>query len=79
MLPSRQKNNLKQLGFICLNSDRRGNYWFKIAKNFDHALAVSISSLEDLMDELPGDENSQKIDTINRTYRKLSGMLEEQG
>ena len=75
---SRQKNKSRQLGFISLNSDNRGNYWFKAVRNFDHALSLSLSSLEDIMDEIPENGNTERIDKINTTYRKLTNILEEQ-
>ncbi len=75
---SRQKNKSRQLGFLSLNTDSRKNYWFKAVRNFDHALSVSIASLEDLMDEIPENGNTERIEKINITYRKLNDILEGQ-
>ena len=76
---SRQKNKSRQLGFVSLNSDSRGNYWFKSLKSFDNALAITLSSLEDFMDEFPENSgNEEKIEKINKVYRRLNNILEEQ-
>ena len=70
------KKKPKQLGFISLNTDSRGNYWFKVVKNFDAALTTSLSSLENFIDELSENDN-WKIEKINKIYRKLTDIFEE--
>jgi hypothetical protein len=76
---SRQKSKSRQFGFVSLNSDSRGNYWFKSLKSFDNALAITLSSLEDFMDEFPeNSSNEEKIEKINKVYRQLNNILEEQ-
>jgi len=70
------KNRPGYLGFISLNTDARGNYWFKVVKNFDFALTTSLSSFENFMDEL-SDHDNEKIEKINRIYRKLTAIFEE--
>ncbi len=70
------KKRPKQLGFISLNTDSRGNYWFKVIKNFDYALSASLSSLEDFMDTISENDN-EKIEKINKIYRKLTNIFEE--
>ncbi len=75
---SRLKNKSRQLGFISLNTDGRGNYWFKIVKSFDFALSASLESLVVFMDEIPENRDMFKIDKINNIYRKLTDILEDQ-
>ncbi|MCL2705225.1 MAG: ATP-dependent RNA helicase [Spirochaetaceae bacterium] len=64
------------LGFISLNTDSRGNYWFKVAKNFDFALTTSLSGFDSFMAELSEHDN-EKIEKINKIYRKLTAIFEE--
>ncbi|MCL2294272.1 MAG: ATP-dependent RNA helicase [Spirochaetes bacterium] len=69
------KNRPSQMGFVSLNTDSRGNYWFKIVKNFDFAINTSLLSFETIIDELPEDDN-EKIEKINKVYRKLTDIFE---
>ncbi|MCR4742542.1 MAG: ATP-dependent RNA helicase [Treponema sp.] len=46
---AKQKN--REYGFICLFTDGKGNYWFKVSRGFTTALTESHSSLEILIDE----------------------------
>lgn len=72
------KKKAKRLGFISLNTDNKGNYWFKVSKGFDNALTTSLGSLENLMDEIPQESNLDKIDKINEIFRKLNFILDKQ-
>ncbi len=74
--PAKKKG--KQLGFISLNTDNRGNYWLKVSKSFDNALATSIGSLDNLMDELPDSTDSGMIEKISSIYRRLNFILDKQ-
>ena len=74
--PAKKKG--RQLGFITLNTDNRGNYWFKVSKGFDNALTSSIGSLENLMDELPDGTKNDTIEKINSIYRRLNFILDKQ-
>jgi ATP-dependent helicase HrpA len=49
-----RKKKSKKLGFLALFSDRQGHYWFKCVKGFHSALSESLSSLENLADEVAG-------------------------
>ena len=71
-----QKKRQGQLGFISLNTDSSGNYWFKIVKNFDFALTTSLSSFENFIDELSEHDN-EKIEKINKIFRKLTDIFVE--
>ena len=46
---AKQKN--REYGFICLFTDGKGNYWFKVSRGFTTALTESHSSLEILVEE----------------------------
>ena len=72
------KKKGKQLGFITLNTDNKGNYWFKVSKGFDNALTSSIGSLENLMDELPDGTKTATTEKINSIYRRLNFILDKQ-
>ena len=72
------KKKGRQLGFITLNTDNRGNYWFKVSKGFDNALTSSIGSLENLMDELPEETKTATTEKINSIYRRLNFILDKQ-
>ncbi|MDR2746339.1 MAG: ATP-dependent RNA helicase [Treponema sp.] len=65
----------KSLGFICLFTDGGGNYWFKCSRGFHTSLNESLSSLENLIDELGEDVDVAKKHIVNQVYRRLSDYL----
>jgi HrpA-like RNA helicase len=65
----------KQLGFICLFTDGKGNYRFKCSRGFHTSLNESLASLESLIDEMGGEVDMEKKHIVNQTYRRLSGYL----
>jgi RNA helicase HrpA len=65
----------KSLGFICLFTDGEGNYWFKCSRGFHTGLNESLSSLENLIDELGEDVDVTKKHIVNQVYRRLSDYL----
>jgi ATP-dependent helicase HrpA len=65
--PAQRKKHEKYLGFLCLNSDGKGAYWFTSEKNFTNAASTSLSGLEALADDA--------IAHVNRLYRKLDGII----
>ncbi|MDR0643013.1 MAG: ATP-dependent RNA helicase [Treponema sp.] len=65
----------KSLGFICLFSDGEGNYRFKCSRGFHTGLNESLSSLENLIDELGEDVDVTKKHIVNQVYRRLSDYL----
>ncbi|MDR0557270.1 MAG: ATP-dependent RNA helicase [Treponema sp.] len=67
-----QKGKAKTLGFISLNTDRNGNYWFSCRKNFSACVNRSLAALEDLIDELDETVDISVKAVINETYRRLS-------
>ncbi len=73
--PTRRKKHDKYLGFLCLNADGKGTYWFTAEKNFTNAVSTSLSGLEALADEPEGNLDHESIGHVNRIYRKLDGMI----
>ncbi|MDR2100996.1 MAG: ATP-dependent RNA helicase [Treponema sp.] len=73
--PAIWKGGKKELGFLCLLNDGKGNYWFTCSRGFFTSLNESLASVEALIDEL-GDETDVEIKhVVNQTYRRLSDYL----
>ncbi|MBN2617991.1 MAG: ATP-dependent RNA helicase, partial [Spirochaetales bacterium] len=73
MVPvSKKKKNKNELGFLSLNTDNNGTYWFKSTKRFNTALNQSMEAIEALANEGKGIVNSQSWQEIKLTYNKLS-------
>ncbi|MGN0728926.1 helicase-related protein [Treponema sp.] len=69
------KSASKELGFICLFTDGKGTYWFKVSRGFSTALNESLSSLEKLIDDTKdADIDISKKEKINMVYRLLNEM-----
>ncbi|RPJ07846.1 MAG: ATP-dependent RNA helicase [Spirochaetaceae bacterium] len=73
----RRKKHEKDLGFLSLTGDNAGTYWFISEKSFYAALSANLASLENLADEPAGVFTEQDINDINRTFRKLSELMEK--
>ena len=71
------KKGDRALGFLALHTDNGGRYWYKPGKAFQGCLETSLASLEALVDELSGEENTTLLDGANRAYRRLTAMMEE--
>lgn len=69
------KKTSKNVGFISLQTDGAGRYWFKTQRALDTAAAESLAGLEVLADELTDDADDQSVEAVNRTYRRLNGAL----
>ncbi len=69
------KQKSKELGFICLFTDGKGQYWFKCSRGFHTALNESIASLEALIDEIPDNMEEKNKERINSLYRKLNSFF----
>jgi hypothetical protein len=65
-----------EAGFICLYTDSKGNYWFKVSRGFSTALNESLSSLETLIDEMAGGFTDAQKEKANEVYRKLQNLYE---
>lgn len=70
------KQKSKELGFICMFTDGKGTYWFKVSRGFATALNESLSSLENLIDEAKDILDVEQKSLINEIYRKLSNLYE---
>jgi hypothetical protein len=66
-----------EMGFLTLMTDGRGQYWFKVMKAFEEALADSLASLEYLADEINRDIAQEQWGVVNETYRRLNGYIAE--
>lgn len=71
-----KKSKSKQLGFVALESDGVGVYWYKVIRSFHTAVDVSLSSLETLADELTKDTPKQLVEAVNGAYRRLNRIFE---
>ncbi len=71
------KAKSKELGFICLYTDGRDSYWYKVSRGFSTALNESISSLETLIDETSGLLSDSQKTILNTVYRKLNDIYSD--
>jgi RNA helicase HrpA len=74
---AKRKNKDKYLGFLTLNNNGQGTYWFTAEKSFNSALGLSLSGLEALADEPQDALDRDSVAHINKIYRKLSIMIEK--
>jgi ATP-dependent helicase HrpA len=65
------KRKKRSVGFLSLQTDGEGHYWFKSARSFNQALNDSLESLESLADLLPEDMDEEIWEEVNGCYRKL--------
>ena len=72
---SGKNDGRKALGFLCLQTDNRGQYWFRVEKNFTTALADCLSSLEALADDAESVLDKAEWKVVNQAYRNLNKML----
>jgi len=73
----RRHSKKKILGFLTLEHDMNGTYWFTSARGFHTAAERSLDSLEFLSDEIDIQKNRELLSTINERYRYLTSILEE--
>jgi RNA helicase HrpA len=73
---AKAKKSSKRLGFVSLETDGVGVYWYKVILSFHTAVDVSLSSLEALADELKEDTPKELVRKVNAAYRKLSTIFE---
>ncbi len=71
---SKKKKNRHELGFLSLNSDNNGTYWFKSTKRFNTALNQSVEALEDLINNTKDQLDPKGREAINGLYRKLNSF-----
>jgi ATP-dependent helicase HrpA len=73
----KRKKKQKRLGFLTLNTDGAGLYWYSCESDFHKALSESLAGLENIIDELAGLIENENIPRIKQMYRKLSQMVEQ--
>ncbi|MCR5290862.1 MAG: ATP-dependent RNA helicase [Treponema sp.] len=72
------KSKSKELGFICLYTNGRGSYWYKVSRGFSTALNESLASLEQLIDEPLVTLNADQKEKISTIYRVLHDLYEDE-
>jgi HrpA-like RNA helicase len=77
MAMARVKKSSTAVGFLSLNTNQSGEYWFRVMRNFYTAATDSMASLEVLVDEV-GDTSAVDIAPVNEAYRRLAHILEEE-
>ena len=70
------KKKSRDLGFLGLFTDNEGNYWLRASRGFNTSLNESLSSLENLIDELGDDVDIEQKHAVNQCYRRLSDYIE---
>ncbi len=71
----RRKTKHRRLGFLTLNTDGQGIYWFSSEPDFFKALTESLSALESIIDEPTAMIRGEIMHQINHTYRELSQII----
>jgi RNA helicase HrpA len=68
----------KTLGFLSLETDQNGGYWFKSVRSFHTALDTSLFALQTMLDEISMKENPDPgaVDKITSIYRMVSTIFE---
>jgi RNA helicase HrpA len=74
---TRRKKAGKSVGFLTLETDGNGTYWFKPSRSFHTAVADSLGALEQLADELGEEVDAPEHRLVNETYRRLALLLDE--
>jgi len=69
------KKKSKDIGFLGLFTDGEGNYWLRASRGFNTSLNESLSSLENLIDELGDEVDIEQKHEVNQCYRRLSDYL----
>jgi hypothetical protein len=71
------KSSSKEMGFICLFTDGKGTYWFKVSRGFPTALNESLASLEKLIDDTKEKDLSPELkEKVNIIYRVLNNLYD---
>jgi len=66
------KRKSKKMGYIALETDGQGGYWFKVHTHFMAAVEASLSSLEYLADDLDVLGQHNDMPELNKIYRRLN-------
>ncbi|MCQ2610230.1 MAG: ATP-dependent RNA helicase [Treponema sp.] len=71
------KAKTREMGFICIFTDNKGTYWFKVSRGFATALNESLSTLETLIDDEHVQWTTQQKDRISKIYAKLNSLYND--
>lgn len=71
---SRPQKEKGGLGFLCLETNGKGRFWFRLRRNVFQALSANIAGLDSLGSSLGGDHSALK--GIGRLYRKLTELID---
>ena len=71
------KKSSRSLGFVELNTDAVGSYWFRPQKSFFSAVYDTLAALETLADDLPDEVDQDCAESVSATYRRLTAIIEE--
>ncbi|HUX12929.1 MAG TPA: ATP-dependent RNA helicase, partial [Spirochaetia bacterium] len=70
------KKSPKSLGFLALETNTSGEYWFRSSRNFGTAVSDSLASLDALTDEIGTDAERETVERIGAIYRRLSAIID---
>ncbi|MGL1890162.1 MAG: ATP-dependent RNA helicase [Spirochaetaceae bacterium] len=71
---SKKKKNKNELGFLSLNTDNNGTYWFKCTKRFNTALNQSVEAIGSLSNNTKDQISQESREKINLIYGKLDSF-----
>ena len=71
---SKKKKNRHELGFLSLNTDNNGTYWFKSTKRFNTALNQSVEAIGALANNSKDQVKPESWSIINAVYGKLDSF-----
>ncbi len=71
---SKKKKNRHELGFLSLNTDNNGTFWFKSTKRFNTALNQSVEAISALANTTKDRLKTESWNEINAIYRKLDSF-----
>jgi len=72
-----KKKKHRKLGFLTLNTDGEGIYWYSCELDFYKSLTESLAALESIIDEPSASVRDELVHQINHTYRWLSQVIEQ--
>lgn len=72
----RMKKSARGLGFLALHCTRAGQYWLAPARTLSGAASETLSSLEQLADDLPRETEEACLDRLSRLYRVATDLIE---
>ena len=74
-ISSAGKRKKQDFGFIALQCDDEGHYWFRALGKFTRAVNDSLASLEVLADDVSEEIPAESWEKINKAYRRVDGLI----